>query len=280
MKAKKFMLIAAAVCAAILCAGTSFAYVTKIGVLAKLNFTEEEFNNFSKSNSFGQISRIFITAQYDVINYVYYDSLLSMQMALDAGDIQEMALPKASAEYVMKVNDNYNVASIGYSTPDQHFSLSLGFRKSDDPALLNKFNDALKAMKADGTLAVLKEKYIEEAGTAEPEAVKFETFEGAETVKVAVTGDLPPIDYVAADGKPAGFNTAVLSEIAKRIKVNVELLNIDSSARAASLVSGRSDVVFWFMSVRGVARQTDIPANIALSESYYTWNEMLHLKKK
>ena len=76
-------------------------------------------------------------------------------------------------------------------------------------------------MKADGSLYTLVGKYIYDAGAREPEAVKFEKFEDARTIKVAVTGDLPPIDYIAPDGKPAGFNTAVLAEIAKRLKFNV-----------------------------------------------------------
>ena len=117
-------------------------------------------------------------------------------------------------------------------------------------------------------------------GYDEPEAVKFEKFENAGSVKVAVTGDMPPIDYIAADGTPAGFNTAVLAEIAKRMKVNIELLNIDSGARAAALASKRADVVFWFRTDTGVDVQADVPEDIALSEAYYSWNENLHIKKK
>ena len=141
------------------------------------------------------------------------------------------------------------------------------------------FNEALKAMDADGTLGLLQKKYIADAGKNAPEAVKFEDFgKDAKTIKAAVTGDLPPIDYVGADGVPAGFNTAILSEIAKRLKINVELVSIESAARAASLASGRSDVVFWFMSFTGLGKQLDVPDDIALSEPYYSWNEYLNLK--
>lgn len=65
------------------------------------------------------------------------------------------------------------------------------------------------------------------------------------TVKVAITGSHPPMDYVAADGTPAGFNTAILSEIGKRIGKNIELVQVDSVGRAAALASGTVDVVFW-----------------------------------
>jgi hypothetical protein len=69
--------------------------------------------------------------------------------------------------------------------------------------------------------------------------------DGAETIKVAVTGALPPMDYVAADGTPAGFNTALLAEISQRIGKNIELVVVDSVGRAAALASGTVDAVFW-----------------------------------
>ncbi len=64
-------------------------------------------------------------------------------------------------------------------------------------------------MKADGGLSVIKAKYIFEPGIDDPEPVVFEKYNGADTIQVAVTGDLPPIDFVRADGAPAGI---ILSE--------------------------------------------------------------------
>ena len=56
---------------------------------------------------------------------------------------------------------------------------------------------------------------------------------------------MPPLDLVLADGTPAGFNTAVLAEISKRINKNFEIIDIDSNARAVALTSNKIDVVFW-----------------------------------
>ena len=278
MKAKRFIFTAVILCAVMLFAGTSFAAVTKVGALSKLNMSEQEFQNFVEALQASGRNKIFSAGQYDVFIPVFYDSLLSMQMALNAGDIHEMILPEAVAEYVMNVNDSYEILSIARIAPA---SLALGFRKDDDPALRSKFNEALLSMKADGALAILRAKYIDEAGLDAPEPVEFEKYENIDTtIKVAVTGDLPPIDFIAADGTPAGFNTAVLAELAKRMKVNIQLVNIESGARAAALASKRADVVFWFEFTKGVDVQPDIPEGIVLSETYYTWNEMLFLKKK
>ena len=276
MKAKRLIIAVMLVCVAMLYAGTSFAAVTKIGYLSMQNATETSFTEVSDKWRTLKQSSAFSAGQLNIRVSMFYDSLMAMQMALNAGDIHEMSLPEAVAEYVMSMNDSYTISAIVRTLP---VSLSLGFRKSDDPALLNMFNEALKAIDADGTLGLLQKKYIADAGKNAPEPVKFEDFgKDAKTIKAAVTGDLPPIDYVGADGVPAGFNTAILSEIAKRLKINVELVSIESAARAASLASGRSDVVFWFMSFTGFGKQLDVPDEIALSEPYYSWTECLNLR--
>ncbi len=77
------------------------------------------------------------------------------------------------------------------------------------------------------------------------EKVEIPKIEGAETIRVGVTGDLPPIDYVDEAGIPAGFNTAVLAEISRRTGKNIELVSIDSGARSLALSQGNVDVVFW-----------------------------------
>jgi hypothetical protein len=107
------------------------------------------------------------------------------------------------------------------------------------------FDDAIEDMKEDGTLDKLIKEYITDVVAGkEPKAVEFED-KGDETITVAVTGDLPPMDYVAADGSFAGFNTAILSEIGKRLNKKIELKQVDSAARAMTLSSKEADVVFW-----------------------------------
>ena len=212
---------------------------------------------------------------------IFYDRLMDLQLGLESGEIDEANLPEAIGEYIMNMNEGRYAVSCVVRTMTT--SLAMGFRKDDEASvkLRNKINDALLGMKADGSLAILINKYILEPGIEEPETVKFEKYENVkEKIKVAVTGDLPPIDYIAADGTPAGFNTAVLAEIAKRAKINIELINIDAGARAAALASGRADVVFWFQAFKGIKTQPDVPAAIMLSEPYFDYDEYLHLVKK
>ena len=154
----------------------------------------------------------------------------------------------------------------------------MGFSKSSK--WFEPFNAAIKAMNEDDTLLLLKAKYVMDSANKDMKPITFEKFPDAETVKIAVTGDMPPIDYVAADGSAAGFNTALLAEIAKRLKVNVELVSINAGARAAVLSSGRADGVFWFWYDKTTKTPRDVPAEVVLTEPYYSYDTFMYIGKK
>ncbi len=262
-----------------LLAGIASAAPLNVGILSKLNMTPEEYSeliaNGRKAGTWG-----FFTSKPEQreISFKFYDSLQALQLALNAGEIEEAVFPEAVAEYIMNVTGSYKVTSIAKTKPAY---LAFGFRMDDaGKALAQKFNDAILSMKSDGTLAVLQGQYIYEAGIGDPEVVEFRKFDNVDKkIVIAVTGDLPPIDYVAADGTAAGFNTAVIAEIGKRLKVNIELTYIMSGARAATVMSGRADAVFWIQGYKDVQKHSDIPEMLILSDPYYEWNEFLFISR-
>lgn len=218
----------------------------------------------------------------------FFGSLTAMLMALNAGRIDEVSMPATTARYIMSQDSSYRLLF----TINMPSSISFGFRK-DNEALCKEFNGAIRAMKEDGTLKALEDKYIGNGINFTSEAADFEDFDGAETIKVAVTGDMPPVDYIDPEGMAAGYNTAVLSEIGKRLKKNFEIISIASGARSAALSSGRADVIFWYRSTEGIklpeeAGMKDNPLNkvmadssegVILSEPYYSWETVSFITK-
>ena len=235
-----------------------------VGVLAQLNMTENEYSKFIAEGR-ETIGWHFLSRKDE--NFVFYDSLLSMQMALRAGKIQEIQLPEIVGEYFL--NSTPNLYKISCVTQVRPTYLAFGFLKKNT-ALQEKFNEAIKALKEDGTLEKLRLDLID----------NFEKFEGAQTIKVALTGDLPPIDFIDSDGTPAGFNMEILSEICKRLKINIEFFSIETGARSSALASGRADVAFWYKGTKDYDFQPDVPDEIILSEPYYEWDKFLHITKK
>ena len=229
---------------------------SKIGLLTVLNISEEEYEGMMQP--YRKVRRIMTDADRNlpVVEWIFYDNLDAMQMALESGEIDRMEIPKSTADYLIANNDKMQICSgpgkyDQLNEEDQRFIDSLfntGFAfmmREDSEQLRDDFDDALEDMKEDGTLDKLIKEYITDVVAGkEPKAVEFED-KGDETIKVAVTGDLPPMDYVAADGSFAGFNTAILSEIGKRLNKKIELKQVDSAARAMTLSSKEADVVFW-----------------------------------
>ena len=255
----------------LLCVNYSFAAerrVITLGILSKMNSTEEKFTEVWKRTFAPDNEALEIRVKF-------YDTLSAMQMALNAGEIAQMVLPDAIAKYVLAKNPDYEAALVLRSSG---MGLAFGFR-GDDTELQKDFNRALTYMRNNWILAAIEGVYLASPNGEEPAPVKFRKFDDAQSIKVAVTGDLPPIDFIAPDGTPAGFNTAVLAEIGMFLKKNIELVNVDTGARTAVLASGRADVVFWYEVDTSGKVQSDVPDGVLLSDCYYGWYNFIHLKK-
>ena len=245
--------------------------VVKLGVLTHLNSTEE---------SLGEI----LNSIADDTKHTpkFFDSLKLMQMGIESGTVDQISLSKSVADYVVATNDKFEVV--------QHDALNkieylfcFAVRK-DDAALKADLNKVIGELKADGSLDKLINDYITNVDKGNtPPAVEIPKTDGAEVIKVGITGDLPPLDLVLPDNSPAGFNTAMLAEVAKRLNKNIEVVQIESGARATALNSNIIDVVFWAVVPFGnnkIPADIDKPEGVELSDSYFKDNvAQLRLKK-
>ena len=208
----------------------------------------------------------------------YYDSLTLMQLALNKGEIDSIYMPEPVGEKMLRTNSDYYIR--GYYIMKNPIAVAFGFMK-EKSELRDKFSRAIEDMEREGVIGILARDFITGPAAQNPPAVEFENFNDAETITAAVTGDMPPLDYVAADGKPADFNTALLAEIGRRLNVNIKLVNVETGARAVMLKSGRADVVFWFMLFNGYnAKSEDVPEEIITSTPYFGWSKGLLIGKK
>ena len=207
-------------------------------------------------------------ADATVFENVTYDNLSAALMDLESGKIVNLAVETSTAEYIAHRNDKVTVVEKGVRKTD--FSMMM---LDSNAEVYNILNDAIKAMKEDGTLESLIENELKAYIESDPEAKDLPYFEGARTIKIGVTGDLPPMDFVAANGKAAGFNIALLTEIANRAQVNFELVQIETGARAMALSSGKVDVVFWTKSATCTVCNSAATEKIdgtLVTESYFT----------
>lgn len=259
-------------------AGVSFAGVLNVGILTQLNTTKDEFQTFMD----GALNAGLWTRHdsgiegADTAMFVFYDSLAAMILGLERGEIDEIDIPESVGKYILLYRPEFVAAAESVSRP---VFFAMGFRKSDGEELRQNFNAAIKSMKDDGTLAAITEKFITGLTTFS-ESVSFTKFDNAPVIWAAVTGDLPPVDYINDDGRPSGFNAALLAEIGRRLMVNIEILAVNSGARVSVLSSKRADVVFCFRVYKWDGSQPDLPEGIIVSDSYFDWTKYLHIRKK
>lgn len=120
-----------------------------------------------------------------------------------------------------------------------------------DSELLEELNSGIKMLKDQGVLEDLYARYVTDITVERLAAAptQLKRIEGADTILAGINGDLPPYDYITADGKPAGFNVALMNELSRALGKNVEFVTIPSDARFSALLSKNSrrmDLFFWF----------------------------------
>lgn len=242
----------------------------KLGMITRLNASEENFGEFMK--------KIEETLDVKIASHkpVFFDNLNSMQAALQSGQIDEISTYRSVARYMLAKEPHFEVLKDHSLEFIDSFCFAL---RDDETELRDSLNTVIGEMKSDGTLDKLTKEYITDINAEnDPPAVDLPHFDSEKTIKVAVTGDLPPFDFVSADGKPAGFNTAVLAEIGNRMSKNIELVQIDSGARAAALTSQQVDVVFWAIVPVSeiIPADSDKPDGIILSDPYFK-DKIVHM---
>ena len=208
---------------------------------------------------------------------VYLDDLNSMLLALQAKKIDAICeIPQPVAEYICNHNSDLKARPSNQKKYDGNLLLRMSVVK-ENTKVAELLNSAIKELQTNGKLDELQKKYVDaylQKGK-EPKAVTMPKFKDAQVLKVAVTGDYPPIDLVAADGTPAGFNVAMLAEIAKLKKVNIIPIPMNSGARFISLTKGIVDAIFLVdeavyndSEATKTIGDTDIPKNICVTDAY------------
>lgn len=210
----------------------------KIGALMPIGLDEESYKRWTENIAQSEGRPAGYVAPRTVI---FFDDMNSMIMALKNNQIDRFATAGKVGAYIVARNDDLKLI-------DDNFKPILGYSmamEEKSAAQIEEINAAIKAMREDGTLNKLIQKNIIDLGGKDPVATPIPVIEGAETLKVAVTGDMPAMDVILSDGTPAGFNVAFLGELGKRINKNFELVSMTAAARSTALSSGQVDVLFW-----------------------------------
>lgn len=192
-----------------------------------------------------------------------YSNLTSMVLDLNAGNVEYLLVPSSVANYLKAQDDSLTIAPGGAGVPTE---IRMAVR-SEDAELHQLLQEGIQTFKNDGSLDTLIDTYITDV-SVDASSDSSKNGDGKSYV-VGVTGDLPPLDYVAADGTPAGFNVALMNAIAEAMNVSFNFVQVEADARLSALSSGKIDVIFWYGNVQGYESERD---DLLITDYYYTDN--------
>ncbi len=132
----------------------------------------------------------------------------------------------------------------------------------DDTALCAELNTAIAALKTDGTLSYLTEKWMN--STTLPENETYETqAEGKGVLYVATAADAAPFSFYQ-NGRISGFDVDVITALARYCGYEVQFTQYASSALANSVLTERED-----LAVGGIFTGEEREENLLYTDAVY-----------
>jgi polar amino acid transport system substrate-binding protein len=177
---------------------------------------------------------------------VEYNRRSDAIMAVLSGKADAILCPSFVAEYYAKRNDKLSLVAPKVKV---NYKVIMVVRKEDEP-FRNELNQVIGTLRENGRLEAIESEWITNLPlTGEPANIGMVNSAGARTIRVGVSGDFPPLDYMATDGRPAGFNVALMSEVGTQLDIKFEFISVESSARFTALASGKIDLIFFHFKI-------------------------------
>jgi len=196
---------------------------------------------------------------------LFFNSQSELISALLGGKIDGAPCMRIQCNYYVQRNDRLKIIEDGKKVES---SIVMALR-SKGAVLRDQLDSALSILEGNGLLREMESAWIIDLpSTNEPMYREIPKIEGAKTIVVGVTGDAVPLDYIATDGKPAGFNVALLTQIGKILNVNFEFVDIETQAKFAALASNRIDVIFCHIVTENIPNMS--ADKVIMTKPYFT----------
>ena len=172
---------------------------------------------------------------------IFYKDGKELLAALKSGDVDAIPVHQFVADYLLKRDPELKQIPV----QDQFEGGVIMAVRSDDLHLKTQLDSAITVLKENGEMKALEDKWITNLPVSnEPSNFEIPKIEGAKTVRVGVSGEHIPIDFIAANGHPAGFNVAILAEIGRILNINFEFVILETQDRFTALYNKKIDLVY------------------------------------
>ncbi|VGU96376.1 glutamine-binding protein/glutamine transpor tsystem permease protein [Streptococcus pyogenes] len=197
-----------------------------------------------------------------------------MYNSLSAGSIAAVMDDEAVIQYAISQNQDIAINMKGESIGSFGFAVKKG---SGYDYLVNDFNTALKAMKADGTYQAIMTKWL---GTDDKATTSQATGNPSakatpikDSYKIVSDSSFAPFEFQNGKGKYVGIDIELIKAIAKQQGFKIEIANPGFDAALNAVQSSQADGV-----IAGATITDARKAIFDFSDPYYTSNIILAVK--
>lgn len=217
----------------------------------------------------------------NIASYQSYDGVYETLAALRSNEIQLAWFSDVTARYLLSTEEGLREIT----TPDPSESrLDFAFAvKQGNNSLRERLNEALAAVKEDGTLEQLINTYVDTKNYNQSFYEKDMTIKKAgykgnlkDTLYVGVTGAVPPLDSIDLDNKPFGFNVALMDAIGQQVGCDIKFVVMKNDTAFSNLMSGKVDLLFCYGTSKNTVEQEKKHSYI-MSDGYYSMDKYAYL---
>ncbi|MBR4776269.1 MAG: transporter substrate-binding domain-containing protein [Lachnospiraceae bacterium] len=212
--------------------------------------------------------------------YKAYKNMDALLFALKSGEVDAIWACDVTADFLLTKDTGLKKLNISgmsdiQKTKDARFEFGMALKDMEgSKKLRDDIDTVISAMKSDGSLNEIIQKYIYSAWDFETDEGKEKRFyasdmrsaSGKNTIYVGITGAVPPLNMLDEDGKPYGFCVALMDEIGMRLGRGIEFVILDNETAFTSLMKGKVDLIFSYGT--GMIT-TENKKNYIMTEGYY-----------
>lgn len=189
-------------------------------------------------------------------------------LALKQGKIDCVVIDEQPAQKFVEMNDDLKILDDEMGKEEYAICLAKG-----NTELKDKVNDALRILKADGTIDSIKANYIGDDAGKTP----YKSPEGADrsngTLKVATNAEFEPYEFIQ-DGKIVGIDVDIMQAVCDILGMELEVSNIAFDSIIPEVTSGKADV-----GAAGMTVTEDRLQNVDFTDTYTTTTQVIIVKK-
>ena len=187
-------------------------------------------------------AKIFLDSYFGVSfgSYSPCDDFITALAALDNKKVSAIWVADVTADYYCRTG-NYRSISPEETAGKGSERLQFAFAfRPEDTALRDIANELLDGLEADGTLDRLYDYYV---NGVESSCLCPEFDNDGKTIYVGITGTVPPLEMVDAEGNVSGMAVELSKYLANYVGLNVKFVVLDNETAFARLMNGRVDMI-------------------------------------